>query len=202
MNDVRVGCGAKRGKFTGMTERTPDTRTRTIGDAAGVLLLAMGLGALGGVAWGLLRPAQKVTFMDGGRLGVAHSGLDATFTALLWFTGLALVAGLALGVLAYRRFPRSRGLGMEAWAGVAALAAAALMMVAGNSVAALRQPDYSGANIGDSFDVVPAFGTPVAMLAAPFAAMLAYWCLMFILGDRAPDGADALPVGGGGDGSD
>lgn len=175
---------------------TPTKRARFIGDAAGVLLLAMGLGALGGVAWGLVRPAQKVTFMDGGRLGVAQSGLDATFTALLWFTGLALVAGLALGVIAYRRFPRSRGLGMEAWAGVAALASAALMMVAGNTVASFRQPDYSRANIGDSFDVIPAFGTPVAMLAAPFAAMLAYWCLMFVLGERAPDGAVAVPVGG------
>lgn len=159
-----------------------------VGAAAEVLLAALVLGAGAGIVWGFLRPSQEVTFLEAGRLGVMHPGLDATFTALLWFTLVALVSGLVLGVLAYRRHQAYRGLAMEAWAGVAAMAMAGLQLATGNFVGAARQPDYSGAEVGQTFDIVPAFNTPVAILVAPFAAMLVYWSLLLVLGDATGNG--------------
>ena len=80
----------------------PHTRRppRFIGDASAVLLAALVGGVLGGVTWAMARPMQTVTFLEGGRLAVGQDGLDATFSALLWFTGIALVLGLVLGRLA------------------------------------------------------------------------------------------------------
>lgn len=171
----------------------PHTRRppRFIGDAAAVLLAGLAGGVLGGVTWAMVRPMQTVTFLDDGRLVVAGDGLDATFSALLWFTGIALVLGLVLGTLAHRRFPTARGLAMEAWAGVSALAMAAVQLVTGNMIAGFRQPDLDAVTPGSSVDVLPAFDVPVALLVAPFAAMLAYWCLIFLApGEEPGDGPD------------
>ena len=176
----------------------PHTRRppRFIGDASAVLLAALVGGVLGGVTWAMARPMQTVTFLEGGRLAVGQDGLDATFSALLWFTGIALVLGLVLGTIAHKRFPTARGLAMEAWAGVSALAMAAVQLASGNLIAGVRQPDLEAVAPGSSVDVLPAFDVPVALLVAPFAAMLAYWCLIFL----AP-GAEAEPgPGRGGDG--
>ena len=154
--------------------------SRFVGDGAAVLLVALACGLIGGIEWGILRPTQPVTFLEGGRLSVGQDGLDATFSALLWFTAIALIAGLALGSLAHNRFPLRRGLGMEAWVGVTAVAMAAVQLVVGNLLAGWRQPALDGVAPGTSVDVLPAFDVPVALLVAPFAAMLAYWCLLFL----------------------
>ncbi|QGS33637.1 hypothetical protein FOB82_00455 [Corynebacterium xerosis] len=179
----------------------PHTRRppRFIGDAAAVLLAALAGGVLGGVTWAMARPTQRVTFLEGGRLAVGQDGLDATFAALLWFTGIALVLGLVLGSFAHRRFPTARGLAMEAWTGVAALAMAAVQLVSGNLIAGVRQPDLDVVAPGTAVDVLPAFDVPVALLVAPFAAMLAYWCLIFLApgaepGD-VPDAGEARSTG-------
>lgn len=174
------------------TRRPP----RFIGDASAVLFAALVGGALGGVVWALVRPTQTVTFLEGGRLAVRQDGLDAAFSALLWFTGIALVLGLILGSLAHKRFPTARGLAMEAWVGVAALAMAAVQWASGNLIARMRQPDLDAVVPGSSVDVLPAFDSPVALLVAPFAAMLAYWCLIFL----APGPEEDLRPGPGGDG--
>ena len=130
---------------------------------------------------------------------MGQDGLDATFAALLWFTGIALVLGLVLGSFAHRRFPTARGLAMEAWTGVAALAMAAVQLVSGNLIAGVRQPDLDAVAPGTAVDVLPAFDVPVALLVAPFAAMLAYWCLIFLApgaepGD-VPDAGEARSTG-------
>lgn len=174
------------------TRRPP----RFIGDASAVLFSALVGGALGGVVWALVRPMQTVTFLEGGRLAVRQDGLDAAFSALLWFTGIALVLGLILGSVAHKRFPTARGLAMEAWVGVAALAMAAVQWASGNLIARMRQPDLDAVVPGSSVDVLPAFDSPVALLVAPFAAMLAYWCLFFL----APGPEEDLRPGPGGDG--
>ncbi|MFC3849654.1 hypothetical protein ACFORJ_05695 [Corynebacterium hansenii] len=178
----------------------PHTRRppRFIGDASAVLLAGLAGGVLGGITWAMARPMQKVTFLDDGRLVVAQDGVDATFSALLWFVGIALVLGLALGSFAHRRFPTARGLAMEAWSGVAALAMSAVQLVAGNMIAGVRQPDLDGVAPGTSLDVLPAFDVPVALLVAPFAAMLAYWCLLFLAPGAEPsDGPAEQPEPGG-----
>lgn len=175
----------------------PHTRRppRFVGDASAVLLAALAGGVLGGVTWAMVRPMQQVTFLEDGRLAVGQDGLDATFSALLWFTGIALVLGLALGTFAHRRFPTARGLAMEAWSGVAALAMAAVQLVTGNMIAGVRQPDLDAVAPGTAIDVLPAFDVPVALLVAPFAAMLAYWCLIFLAPGSGPaSGGDAGEV--------
>lgn len=186
--------------YTTPAATAPRTRrrpSRFVGDAAAVLLSAMGLGVLGGITWGRLRPKQSVTFGGDGTLTVAGDALDAGFAALLWFVGVSLLLGLAVGAFAHRRFPTSRGLAMELWVGVSALAMAAVQLVAGNQIAVWRQPSLDDVDPGATIDVLPAFDVPVTLLVAPFAAMLAYWCMLFL----APGEAEGEPVAGSGDGA-
>ncbi|MFD5867626.1 hypothetical protein ACFWGD_03290 [Corynebacterium sp. NPDC060344] len=179
----------------------PHTRRppRFVGDASAVLLTALAGGVLGGITWAMVRPAQQVTFLEGGRLAVGREGLDATFSALLWFTGIALVLGLALGSFAHKRYPVARGIAMEAWAGVAALAMAGVQLVVGNMIAGVRQPDLDAVEPGTAIDVLPAFDVPVALLVAPFAAMLAYWCLLFLAPGAEPGDEPGTESGAGSD---
>lgn len=188
--DVARASELPRHDAGGARRRNPALR-RFTGDAAAVLLMALIGGVIGGSAWGMARPTQSVTILEGGRLAVGQSGLDATVAALMWFTGIALLTGLILGAVAHRRFRASRGLAMEAWVGVSALVMSAVQMASGNLVAGWRQPDLSALSPGVALEVLPAFGTPVAALVAPFAAMLAYWCLLFLAPGESGPAEDA-----------
>lgn len=71
------------------------------------LALALGLGALAGVVWWSVTDLPTFRVQPGGGAVTSERGLAGYMAADAWFVACGAVVGLALGVLAWRRFGRT-----------------------------------------------------------------------------------------------
>ena len=82
--------------------RWPDVR-RVVLFAA----LALGLGALSGVAWWALTDLPAYRVVEGGGASTSERGLAGYVAADAWFVVCGVVVGLVVGILGWRWFGRS-----------------------------------------------------------------------------------------------
>lgn len=139
------------------------------------MLLSLVLGAIGGIGWGLLHPAEKVQYYSGDKAAVLQESLGASFTGVVWFSSIAAIIGLVIGLGAFRLYPRMRSLSMEYWVGISAALAAVVMVICGQMVGSFRQPDTSTLVQGQIVEIIPRFNTYAALLISPLVAMISYW---------------------------
>lgn len=144
------------------------------------VMAAIVAGVISGVIWGFARPGQNVQFIAPDQFGVAADSANASFMALVWYTGLAIVLGLITALISYKAASHVRSIAMQLWVGGAALIGAALIFVVGQVVAGFRQPDLTNLQDGATLSVIPAFDTYIALLVAPLIAMITYWVGLFV----------------------
>lgn len=167
---------------------SPKERNRFLWLMAGALIAATVFGA----AWGLLRPAQSVTVVEGG-MRLNADTLDAGFVGLLWAAVAAVVLGVALALISFFRMPERRGAATLWWITLIAAACVWIATGAGDVAAAVRQPDLQNAEIGDALELLPMVSVLPVVLYSAFSAAIVYWvCLLFT---QAPDEpAESVPT--------
>lgn len=74
----------------------------TVAWVVAVLVGSAVLGLLGGLVWGEFAPRATLQEISGGTAQVINAETRAFFGADVWFSGIAVVAGLLTGVLGYR----------------------------------------------------------------------------------------------------
>ena len=85
-----------------VARRRPDARRVALFAA-----LALGLGALGGVAWWALTDLPAYRVVAGGGASTSERGLAGYVAADAWFVVWGVVVGLVVGILGWRWFGRS-----------------------------------------------------------------------------------------------
>lgn len=175
--------------LTSTPQRVPAPRiSQRVGISAGLLVVGLLLGLIGGVAWGLLRPTY-VGHVEQNTIVIDNAASDpsAQFAALGWFTALTACIGAVLAGFAWVRSRRGDtsgsggSVGLMLWVTVVALASAYAVAAAGDVVVYLLYPS-SPADVppaGASFELAPPVSPQVAWLVAPFSAALVYWVLNF-----------------------
>lgn len=172
---LAAGKASLSGVESSRNFRVPQAGRPLIAISAGTVLVAIVLGAIIGVIWGVVRPGQNVQFIAPDQFGIIADSLDAPFMALVWFSGLTLVLGVAVAIIAFIRGRNYRTVAIQLWVAVAALIGAMVAFLVGQVVAGFRQPDFSNLENGATLTVIPAFNSHVALLVAPLSAMIAYW---------------------------
>lgn len=163
------------------TQRTVRWTRRSTGVYAGVFALTLTVFAAAGAVWGLLRPTYTAYVEDAETASVAAAP-NVEFTAFIWFAIITGVIGAVLALIVFLRAESARGLGMLSWIGVVALLGAGIFIVFGNISAQLihaRPTEYTDM-VGETFQVVPSMTPGSALFAAPFLAVLMYWCATFV----------------------
>ena len=166
--------------------RAPSFRIpRAIGFGAGLLALALLGFSVAGAAWGLWRPALKGHRVDDGGYALRNVA-NVQFDSYITFVLITGALGMALGLIAYRRGERYRGVGGLLWVALASLAGAASFYVFGGATATSIPDDP-----GEIVEFVPKFSPGIAWLVGPFMAMFTYWSAVFVNPPRAVDDEEA-----------
>lgn len=154
---------------------------------AGALIAATVFGAV----WGLLRPTQSVTVVDGG-MRLNTDTIDAGFIGLLWAAVAAVVLGVVLALVSFFQMPERRGAATLWWITVIAAVSIWIAAGAGDVIAAIRQPDLHNAEIGDALELLPVVSVLPVVLYSAFTAAIVYWvCLLFTQSPAEP--AESVP---------
>ncbi len=155
--------------------------SRDAGVYAGIFALALVVFSLAGVVWGVLRPTYTAYIEDAETATVAAAE-NVEFSAFIWFAiGTGLI-GATIALISFLKAESARGPGMLLWVGLVALVGAGAFMVSGDFTTGMMYPrpdDYAAA-VGESFQVVPGISPGSALFAAPFLAVLMYWCATFV----------------------
>ncbi|WP_153339290.1 DUF2567 domain-containing protein [Nocardia aurantia] len=123
--------------------------------AVRVVVAVLLVGAVAGVAWGLLAPPEKVLVVDP-KHGIPLTGESAhRFDAMAIFVSFAAAAGLLSAVGAWRLARRSRGPLLEAAVLIGSLAGTAIMVWAGEHVARLLHPRPADPALRSLVDMAP-----------------------------------------------
>ena len=151
------------------------------------ILVALGLGVLGGLAWGLLRPQQTVQVQPLGALALVDGNLAAGFLAVMYFLAVTAVIALYFGISMSRgqflATPRA-GLPVLFQAGIMALLSSLIVLAVGQVVAGLRQPDLAALQVGQEALVVPLFDTYQVLILPPLVAMMGVWTRILVQDDK------------------
>lgn len=158
--------------------------------AARVVLVAVGLGVVGAVLWGLLAPGEQLVVVGDDR-GVPLTGESAhVFDAVAIFVLITGVTALLTAVGAWR-LARSRGPVLFAGVLLGSIVGTLTTAVFGEGVARLRFPRPDTLELHQIVTVAPGMGTILAFLVAPLVASAAVLVLASI--DPRDDlGAPAL----------
>jgi hypothetical protein len=175
-----------------------DARAEETRAAMWALLGAVLLGALAGVAWGLLAPAEHLIVLAPGRGLPLTDESDHEFDALAIFVCLSGVAGVVSALAAWQ-WRRMRGpiLAASTLIGTAVGGAAAKLI--GEQLARWRYPHHHNPPLHTVVALAPAVGSDAALFAAPFLAAVMLTVLVILsprddLGTgRGPDPVDAEP---------
>lgn len=176
----------------------PPTQTRPKADraevrfAARVVVGVVAAGAIAGIVWGLLAPAQHFLVVSGGG-AVSLTGESVhQFDAVALFLCLGLIVGVLSAVAVWTR----RALrGVVPFLGllVGSLVGAATTAVVGLGVVGLRFPSLTDLEIGQIVAATPGLGTALALIAQPLAASVVYAGLVAFSPDphlgHPPEGA-------------
>jgi hypothetical protein len=82
---------------------TPTRRTRRVaGRIGGFAAASLGLGALAGVVWWLVVKPPAYELSTGGSATTTERGLSQFISGDAWFCAIGLVAGLLIGIAAWR----------------------------------------------------------------------------------------------------
>lgn len=95
------------------------------------VIVAVALGVSGAIAWVLLVDLPEYTVEEDGRAFTTQEGITQVFGSDAWFTAIGVVAGIGLGLLAWRWF-RTLGWAAPVLAGVAALVSGVTCWQVGN----------------------------------------------------------------------
>lgn len=163
------------------TQKTVRWTRRSAGVYAGVFALTLTVFAVAGAAWGLLRPTYTA-FVEDAETAAVSAAPNVEFTAFIWFAISTGVIGAGLALIIFLRAETARGLGMLLWIGVVALVGAGIFIVFGDFSAQLihSHPTEYSDMVGETFQVVPPMTPGSALFAAPFLAVLMYWCATFV----------------------
>lgn len=173
----------------------------TFSGAVGTLVMAgVVVAVVAGIALGVARPGQSVQVVEGGGAIIPPEQLDSGFVGLLIATALSAVAGGGLGIAAWSRHVRWRGVGMLVCAGIVAAVTSLGIGTVGDVVGLIRQGDIAAASPGDVVTLIPPIPQLVPALLAAFLAMTAYWCGLLVnpdaaAGERGRSGEGAEPSG-------
>ncbi|MCT2337893.1 hypothetical protein [Corynebacterium sp. p3-SID1056] len=156
--------------------------TARLGAGAGLVACALGLGIIGGLGWGWLRPAYVGTVAHGGvAVDQVSSPVNVEFAALGWFSLLTAVIGTVLAAIAVWQAARGRargGVGAILWLMLCGLAAAFAVYTTGTLLVSVGQQGLTELPDGEPLHVVPPVapaGLGVAWCVGPFTAALSYW---------------------------
>ena len=139
---------------------------------AGFLALALGLGALAGVAWEAVVDLPTYTVGDGGGASTSERGLTAVFGSDAWFCLVGAVVGLLLGVVAWRRL-RALGWPLVLLVVLAATAAALVAWWVGTAFGpGPFNPRLAAAQPGEAVPVALELRAPASLLVWPFLAVV------------------------------
>jgi hypothetical protein len=152
-----------------------DTRATARSTATWIVAALAGsavLGLLGGLIWGEFAPRVMLEEVSAGTAEVINAETRAFFGADVWFSGIAVVAGLLTGILGYRFAVAPRAGGARAAVTAAlilgALAGALVMLWLGERIglSAYNQHLASSAN-GTLFSASLALGSKSALALWP-----------------------------------
>jgi len=134
--------------------------------------LGLGLGAAGGLAWWRLVDLPTYRVGEGGQSATSERGLAGFVSGDAWFCVVGTVVGLALGIVAWRRF-RDIGWSVVLIGTLTALAAALTCWDVGLRLG----PQAFNSRLADARpgDLVPidlALRTRVSLLSWPFFAVV------------------------------
>lgn len=180
---------------------TPPPRTdaqlvRTIGRIAGYLLVGLGVGGVAGIGWWLLVDLPGYRVASTGGASTTERGLTEFIGGDAWFTALGMVAGVLLGLLAWRLF---RGIG---WPVVvlavlaAALAALACWLVGYQLGPGAFAPRLAAAQPGDFVPIELTVRAKASLLVWPFAATIPILLASSLGRDEETPGPGFRPRGG------
>ncbi|RVW00412.1 DUF2567 domain-containing protein [Rhodococcus spongiicola] len=135
------------------------------------------LGAVSGIVWAFLAPAERLLVVAEDQGVVLTTESLHRFDAVAIFVGIGLVLGV-LSAVAVWGIRKSRGpvavaalvVGSGLGSGVAALA--------GMGVARLRFPREDNPSVGSIVAMAPGLSTPMVMVVQPLAAALVYLLLV------------------------
>lgn len=164
--------------------RKPEVRA-----AATVGLVSVLLGALGGIAWGLMAPAQQLVVVTADR-GVPLTGESShEFDSLAMFLCIGGVVGAISAILAWQWRTR-RGPILFAGVLIGTAVGGVVMWPIGEWTARLRHPLPHNPQVHQIVSMAPSIGSDTAFYAAPFVAALVIAGLA-MLSSRDDLGAEA-----------
>lgn len=134
--------------------------------------LGLGLGALAGLVWPAVVDLPAYTVGADGGASTSERGLAQVLGADAWFCLLGVPVGLALGVLAWRRFHRL-GWPVVLVGTLAATAAALVCWLVGTRLGPGDFPErLAAAQPGDRVPIALALRAKASLLVWPFLAVL------------------------------
>ena len=155
---------------------------RSVLVAAGILLLAVGAGAL----WAWVSPKPDFV-VRGDRSGLPMSSMTQIFGGVGWFIVISSALGLLIALLVWFALPRTRGLGGLAYTVVAATAASWIATESGSLIGDAMTPVINPHRDGRYPTVIDLwltdatlFGVPapwILLVCAPGVAALACFFL-------------------------
>ncbi|SDS72784.1 hypothetical protein SAMN04488543_2272 [Friedmanniella luteola] len=152
----------------------PAHRVRPAGPVAVVafVALALGLGALAGVAWEAVVDLPTYTVGADGGAATSERGLTAVVGSDAWFCLLGAVVGLLVGLVAWRRL-RALGWPLVLLVVVVAVAAGLLAWWVGTALGPGEfNPRLARAAAGDVVPVALELRAPASLLVWPFLAVV------------------------------
>ncbi len=151
-------------------QRLKCTIPRSVGQAAGLLAVSVGLYCGAGALWGLSRPTLTGHAVgDGGGYEI-ESVADIEFLSFIGFVVLTALLSAGVGFVAYWRLASIRGVAMLLWVGVVAFWGAGAFYVFGSATAP-SVPDSPS----EVVHWAPAFNPGVGLLLSPLSATFIYW---------------------------
>lgn len=164
---------------------------KSVGVYAGVLAITLALYAIGGAAWGLLRPTYTAYVEDADTASIAVES-NTSFTGYAWFAIATGVFAAAIALFIFLRTPHHRGPVMLVWLGIVSTAGSVAFLVFGNFASTFLHgspSDYASV-IGESFQVAPTITPGVALAVAPFLSVCMYWCATFVTPEEETQDAE------------
>lgn len=191
--------------MTGATATTPRPRKRRlskmVGSTAGFFALCLTVYAVTGAIWGLFRPGYEAVATEDGALELAPA-FNVEFTAFIVFVVVTGLLGAVLSLVMFVRSAHSRGVLMLLWVTLCAALGALVFWAAGEVVIGFLHPipDLENLTSGTELTLVPGINIGIGFAAAPFMAVLSYWCAILVspedltsaqpgVGGAAPNGA-------------
>ncbi|WP_342320007.1 hypothetical protein [Corynebacterium mayonis] len=161
---------------------TRAARTSGVGRAAGLLVVALGLGSLVGAVWGVLRPGYDVVVEDGQLVvNLAASPVNVEFDSYGWFAVLTSLLGVLLALIAFA-FNNGRATAFVLlWVVVTSFAGAFAIYTFGmwSTGFVSDKPGHEGLVDGSRLRIVPALQPGVVWLVGPYMSVVTYWLLAF-----------------------